>query len=94
MVEASRKYDRFIQFSRLCRDLNRDGLIVAQLMTLADKAFKAGERECNVPNASAEKQRAALEVFVKDNLRGYKVKWPGLWPMLSRGKFDIHLPTI
>jgi hypothetical protein len=67
------------------------GRYVAELLTLAEKAFRAGEREANT-GRSADPARRRFEAKAKQ-LR-FGVKWPGLLPSLTRAGRDIYLPEV
>lgn len=65
---------------------------LAELILLADAAFRAAERECNT-GTSADKARNRFEAKVAD-LTDFGVSWNGLGPTLTLGGVDVYLPSI
>ena len=89
------KYPKHLEyatrFARFCLDTGLAPADAADLLVLADRAFKAGERECNVPNTSADRQRKAFEE--RANVYGLRVQWPGLWPSVVKRGRTVYLPV-
>ena len=84
-MEARISFAKFVALHRL------QPVDLAELLVLADRAFNAGERECNTgKSAAAMRARDAFEARAKP-LR-FGVDWPGLLPALKRRGETIHLP--
>jgi hypothetical protein len=91
---------RYIDFARFCVKHGIEAYDVAELVTLAERAFKAGERLCNSgsdrDNKASERTGEAFEAKAK--ALGFEVTWPGLWPQLMKADADgvmlaVYLPT-
>jgi hypothetical protein len=78
-------------FARWCEEYQIDPVDAAKLITLARKVAAAGERECNIPDASADSQRKRFEVAATEF--GFTVQYSGLWPSLVRGRESINIPN-
>ncbi len=83
-----------IRFARFAKEHNVDPVDLAELLVLAQRAFKAGVNKCNKPgdryvkaNANAQ---AAFEAKAK-SLR-FGTYWPGLLPGVIRRGERVHLP--
>jgi hypothetical protein len=68
-------------FARFCADHKIDPHDLAELLALARRAFKAGERECNT-GISADPQRERVEDKAEE--LGWLTRWPGLHPAFCR----------
>lgn len=66
---------------------------VAELITLAQKCHAAGERLCCGTISITEHDRVIERFDSKASALGYKVEWPGLWPVLRKGDRDVYIPT-
>ncbi len=67
---------------------------VEELIRLAHRAHTAGVRACNAPDPQHKEQRAADRFATCARALGFTgVDWPGLWPVLRKGSFDVHLPS-
>lgn len=87
----SKAMESRISFARFVRENNLMPVDAAELLVLAERAFKAGERECNT-GRSADPARVAFEA--KAQAMRFGVKWPGLLPALTRAGRTIYLPAI
>lgn len=85
----SRSMERCISFAKFAQRWRLQPVDLAELLTLADRAFKANVRECNT-GKSAERARKAFETRAR-SLR-FQTYWPGLLPALKRCGETIHLP--
>ena len=98
--DPSRKVMKYVDFARFSINHGIEAWDLAELITLAERAFKAGERYCN---SGSERDSRANEVAgerfeIKAKALGYKASWPGLWPHLSKVdadgvERDVYLPT-
>lgn len=87
--KLSRRMRACVNFANFARNHKLDPFDLAELLTLADKAFHAGEREANT-GKSADRQRVQFEAKAK-SMR-FEVYWPGLLPGLKRRGVHIYLP--
>jgi len=87
----SKRMRSCVAFARFAREHRIDPGELAELLTLAERAFKAGEREANT-GRSADPARRRFEAKAKE-LR-FGVRWPGLLPSLTRSGRDIYLPEV
>lgn len=90
-MTTSKRYAKCVGFARFVREHRLDPADLAELLTLADRAFRAGEREANT-GRSADGARDRFEAKAKAMRFG--VKWPGLLPSLTRAGRDIYLPAV
>lgn len=69
---------------------------LAELMTLSDRAFKAGENHCNLGTdaTSAKVDRTYRDVEAKACAMGLSVEYPGLYPHFSRADGPVYLPSL
>lgn len=83
-----------VAFARFAADNGLDPFDAAHLCHLARKAFTAGERNCNLGTdaSDAAEQRAGNAFEEKAKAHGFKVQWPGLWPMLLKDGRSVYLP--
>jgi hypothetical protein len=96
----SDKAMKFVDFSRFCVNQGIESYEGAELVTLAERAFKAGERYCNSGSErdSRANETAGERFEIKAKALGFTVSWPGLWPRLEKVeadgvKRDVYLPT-
>ena len=87
----SRRMRSCVAFARFASEHRIDPGDLAELLTLAEKAFKAGEREANT-GRSADPARKRFEE--KARALRFGVRWPGLLPSLTRAGRDIYLPEV
>lgn len=94
-VRISDKAMKFVDFARFCVNQGIEAYDVAKLVTLAERAFKAGERYCNSgSDRDSKAEQRAGERFEEFALSlGFEVTWPGLWPRLVKNGQDVYLPT-
>lgn len=85
------KFRQCVSFARFAQREGIEPMDLAELLTLAGRAFRAGERECNTGQTAEPARRAFC---VKAEAMGYGVRWPGLCPLLTKDGREIHLPTI
>lgn len=80
-------------FANWCKRHGVDPSDAADLVTLADRAFKAGERKCNTgEDHSYEKWTTEFEK--KAATLGFSTSWPGLCPTLKDvDGLDVYLPS-
>lgn len=95
----SDKAMRFVDFARWCINHNVEALDAAELVTLAQRAKRAGENYCNEGDRQGGKYERASELAQerfeeKANALGFSVTWPGLWPSLTKDGQTVYLPTI
>jgi hypothetical protein len=90
-MTTSKRYAKCISFARFVREHGVEPTDLAELLTLADRAFRAGEREANT-GRSADGARERFEAKARGMRFG--VKWPGLLPSLTRAGRDIYLPGV
>lgn len=95
-MRLSKRMMGCVQFARFAVNHSVDPMELAELLTLADRAFKAGERDCNEgSDKSGRAYETAHKRFgVKARELGFEVSWPGLWPQLRRDGHDICLPDV
>lgn len=96
----SDKAMKFVDFARFCVNQGIEAYDVAELITLAERAFKAGERYAN---SGSDRDSRANELSgerfeIKAKALGFGVSWPGLWPHLTKKdadgvERDVYLPT-
>ncbi len=69
---------------------------LAELILLARRAFKAGEKNCNEGSetSSLAEDRSGKAFIEKAASLGFGTMWPGLWPTLLKDGKQIHLPSI
>jgi hypothetical protein len=82
-----------VAFAQFCRYHDMDPVKAADLITLADRAYHAGVRACNVPNRPRDLK--PLEAF--EDLAGslgFAADWSGLKPHLVQNGVTCHLPEI
>lgn len=91
-VHISDRLAEAVRFAAFCQEQRVHPRDAAQLVTLARRAFKAGERECNVTDCPADKHLERFAAYAKA-LR-FGVRWDGLWPTLTRRGKDIYLPNV
>lgn len=91
-----KRLEHLVNFARWCRREKIDPLKAAELIHLAERAFKAGETACNSADQSASKreQRAGEKFEKAAESLGFSVTWPGLYPTLSRGGHEVYLPEV
>lgn len=96
----SKRAMRCVDFARFCVNQGLEAYDVAELITLAEKSFKAGERYANSGSDRDSKatERAVDRFELKSHLLGFKVSWPGLYPVLMKADADgvvrdVYLPT-
>ncbi len=91
-----KRLESLVNFARWCNREKIDPLAAAELIHLAERAFKAGETACNShdPNASKREQKAGEKFEKAATALGFSVSWPGLYPTLSRGGYDVYLPEV
>jgi hypothetical protein len=67
----------------------------AELVTLAERAFKAGERDCNEGSEASDKsyERAHARFRERAEALGFGVQWSGLWPTLLKDGREVYLPS-
>lgn len=82
-----------IAVARFAADTKTEPYQVVRLVALARKAFRAGERACNVPDTGAAYDRASARFEALAAELGFGVTWPGLWPTLTRDGRDVYLPS-
>lgn len=88
-MRLSKSFECKVRFARFAVEHKVDPLDLAELLTLASRAFSAGETEANT-GKSADKARERFEAKAKS--MGFGTSWPGLLPMLTRGGKDVYLP--
>lgn len=85
---------RCVSFARWCiREKVTPG-DAAHLIKLARAAKSAGERHANAgTDATHKSELTRAELFEKAAAKlGYSTSWPGLWPVLRKGGYDVYLP--
>lgn len=88
-IRISERMASYVRFARFCQETRITPGDAVVLVTLARRAFKAGEREANT-GKSADPQRKAFEDFAKSV--SFETRWPGLWPMVMRRGREWQLP--
>ena len=83
-MKLSKKYHNAVYFARTCEIAGIYPRQMAELCTLAQRAFRAGERSCNEPDFDADPARKRFEKLASANL--LRVTWPGLYPA-CKGNF-------
>lgn len=82
-TKLSRKYAGMVSFARFCGEWNLKPNEAAALLILAQRAFKANDRDCNTGRDDGEK---VCDRFTRHcNTLGIYVRWPGLWPQIKLG---------
>lgn len=94
----SDKMMRFVDFARWCNNHNVEALDAAELLTLAQRAKRAGENYCNEGDRQGGKYERANDLAQerfeeKAKSLGFEVRWPGLWPMLRKDGQDVYMPA-
>jgi hypothetical protein len=77
-------------FANFCIENGIKPRDAAELVSLAKRAFKVGERVANGEANSEHPAFAAFEIRAKE--LGFEVSWPGLWPVLMKNGKDVYLP--
>ena len=77
-MKLPKKYRNAIYFMRMCERADMNPSIMAELSILAQRAFSAGERACNIPDYNAGPARERFELLA--GAAGLSVEWPGLYP--------------
>ena len=77
-MKLPKKYRNAIYFMRMCERADMNPSIMAELSVLAQRAFRAGERSCNIPDYNADPARERFELLAV--AAGLSVQWPGLYP--------------
>jgi len=83
-----------IGFARFCMEHKCEPRDVAELLAIAEAHKAAYERSTQDPDPRHAKraERLSDQFDAKAQAMGFGVVWPGLWPHLTRGGRDIHLP--
>ena len=87
-----------VTFAKWCAREKKDPSEIAQLISLARKAKAAGEKHCNfgTDKTNAAELKAAYKFELLAKKLGYRVHWPGLWPVLHNARgdstYEIFLP--
>jgi hypothetical protein len=92
-MRLSKTLQACLRFERFCNEHDVHPADLAELITLARRAFHAGEQACNTGNHRAE-DRTADRFRSKALAMGFGVQWPGLWPVLREDGRDVELPCI
>ncbi len=87
-MTLTRRMRECVAFAKFAAEHHMDPTDLAELLTLADRAFAAGERECNT-GKSADQQRQTFETVAKRH--GFGVEWNGLGPTLKKAGRDVYL---
>ncbi len=87
-----KELENAIRFAVFCREHKIPPHGAAVLVTLAEAAFRAGERACNEPDSGNREQKAAEEFEQAAKQLGFGVQWNGLWPTLMNGERDANPP--
>ncbi len=84
-----------VRFAVWCQEHGVRPADGGQLLALARRAFKAGERNCNDGTAAslAAEQMTGEAFRLKAEELGFCTEWSGLWPTLRKDGRWIHLPT-
>lgn len=93
-IELS-KVKRFaVNVARFAINNGIDAYDVAELVTLAERAFKAGERYCNSDSERVSKANDAAQERFEKRARelGFVPSWSGLWPSLTKDGSPVYLP--
>ena len=88
-MRLSKKYRNAVDFARLCIQQNIEPLIMAELATLANRAFNANVWECNIKDYDADPFRKRFEAAAK--LEGLEVYWNGLFPTCTRLGEEVRI---
>lgn len=91
MMTLTDKWAKYARFARWAHEIGVDPADAAELLQLAHRAFRAGERECNT-GRSADRQRDAFEEKAKAHK--FTVSWPGLWPTMAAYGRTYYLPEV
>jgi hypothetical protein len=85
-----------VSFARWCTREAVDPLKAAELIKLARAAKSAGERHANTgTDATHASELTRAELFTKAAKElGFETTWPGLWPVLRKGGYDVYLPEV
>lgn len=96
----SKQAMKYVDFARFCVNHKIEAYDLAELITLAERSFKAGERYCNSGSERDEKanERISHRFNIKASSLGFRVSWSGLWPSLQKADADgvmrdVYLPT-
>jgi hypothetical protein len=83
-----------VQVANFAAEHGMSGRDVVELVTLAERAFSAGVRDCNegsdASDRASEKAGSAFNEAARE--AGFDVEWPGLWPTLRKAGEWVHLP--
>jgi hypothetical protein len=76
-MRLSKSMTNAVRFAYFAAAHEIDPRDLAELVTLSQRAFSAGERECNTGKDAGP---ARLKVEGKANTVGFSTEWNGLWP--------------
>lgn len=95
MPKLSKRLTDQVRFAWFCKEYKLDPKDVAQLIALAHRAYSAGERATGdgSPKARRAEKTTSARFEEKAKELGFSVSWSGLWPTVSCGSFDVHLPA-
>ena len=71
-----------VQFASFCKNGNYNPILVGEFLELIDKAFRAGEKDCNKGTDTADKPRRLVEEMAQHEWT-LKTEWPGLYPTFT-----------
>lgn len=91
-LKLTNKWVNAMHFAQFCVRQQWNARTMAELCLLAERANRAGVRECNEPGYSADPARRRFEA--RADRAGLEVKWPGLWPECYDSGVELRLPLI
>ena len=93
-MRLSEELCKRVGFAHFCTTHKIEPRDVAELITLAKRAAKAGERVCNAGGSEDDRERKAARRFEdKAGAMGLAVDWPGLYPSIQdKDGYELHLP--
>ena len=81
-----------VDFANASARMNLPPSELAELCRLAQRAFKAGETYCSIPDRGPQRDIACRKLEAKAAEHGFVVVWPGLWPRLVRDDKEFLIP--
>lgn len=91
----TRKLQACVSFARFCAEYNIAPTDLAELLRLKARAFRAGERHCNMGTGASHARKLATATQFENFAKrfGFTISWPGLCPVLrNKGGYDVYLP--
>jgi hypothetical protein len=79
-----------VNFANFCKNENVDPRELGELLTLINRAFKAGEYDANNGTNTADPWYNKVEAQAASF--GWKTQWPGLYPYFTKGDKEIQVP--